>query len=89
MDTPAEKGHNSIAKDQLISIIQRVENLAEEKAAIAEDIKEVYAEAKGNGLDVRAIKAIVKLRKLDAATREEQETILDIYMNAIGMIVVS
>lgn len=79
-------GHNSIAKDQLKSIIERVERLEEDKAAIGSDIKDVYAEAKGNGYDVKALRRIVALRKQDPGKRAEQEAILDTYMHALGML---
>ena len=79
-------GHNTIAAEQLRSIVQRVEKLDEEKSSLSADIKDVMAEAKGNGLDTKAIKAIIKLRKLDAQEREEQETVLDTYLRAMGMI---
>lgn len=84
-------GHNSkrvggVALDQLKSIIGRVEKLEEEKSGIGADIRDVFAEAKGNGFDVRAIRQIIKIRKLDASEREEQEKILDTYMNALGML---
>lgn len=75
-----------IAVDQLKSVIGRIEKLEEEKAGITADINDVYAEAKGNGFDTKAIKAVIKLRKLDASEREEQETILDTYLHALGMI---
>lgn len=75
-----------VAVDQLRSIIQRIENLEEEKAGLASDIRDVYAEAKGNGFSAEAIRAIIKIRKLDAAEREEQENILDTYQRALGMI---
>ena len=75
-----------VAVDHLKSIIARVEKLEEEKAAIADDIKDVFAEAKGNGYDVKAIRQIIKLRKMDAQEREEEETILDTYMRALGML---
>jgi len=81
-----EIGHNSIAKDQLKSIIERVERLEEDKAAIGSDIKDVYAEAKGNGYDVKALRRIVALRKQDPDKRAEQEAILDTYMHALGML---
>jgi uncharacterized protein (UPF0335 family) len=83
-----EKGHNRVggfAAEQLKSIIARIENLEEEKTALAQDIKEVLAEAKGNGYDVKAIKQILKIRKMDAQEREEAESILDTYMRALGM----
>ena len=79
-------GHNSVAKDQLKSIIERVERLEEDKAAIGCDIKDVYAEAKGNGYDVKALRRIVSLRKQDPDKRAEQEAILDTYMHALGML---
>lgn len=78
-------GHNSIAVDQLKSIISRVEKLTEEKDAISADIKDVFAESKGNGFDNKAIKTIIKIRKMDASEREEEETILDTYLHALGM----
>lgn len=81
-----EIGHNSIAKDQLKSIIERVERLEEDKAAIASDIKDVYSEAKGNGFDAKALRRIVALRKQDPDKRAEQDAILDTYMHALGML---
>ena len=79
-------GHNTISGDQLKSIILRVEKLEEEKAALVADIRDVYAEAKGNGFDIKTIRQIIRLRKLDISVREEAETILQIYMAAIGML---
>ena len=79
-----EIGHNSIAKDQLKSIIERVERLEEDRAAIGSDIKDVYAEAKGNGYDVKALRAIVRYRKEDAQDRAEREAIFETYLNALG-----
>lgn len=75
-----------VAVDQLKSIIGRVEKLEEEKAGISADIRDVFAEAKGNGFDVKAIRTIIKMRKMDASEREEQETLLDTYMRALGML---
>ncbi|OQW60601.1 MAG: hypothetical protein A4S14_18730 [Proteobacteria bacterium SG_bin9] len=74
------------AKDQLKAIIERVERLEEEKKAISDDIKDVFAEAKGNGFDVKALRTIIRMRKQDADERQEQETILETYMQALGMI---
>lgn len=74
-----------IAADQLKSIIERIERLEEEKAGIASDIKDVFAEAKGNGYDVKTLRTIIRLRKKDAAEREEEESILETYMRALGM----
>jgi uncharacterized protein (UPF0335 family) len=75
-----------VAVDQLKSIIGRVEKLEEEKTTVSADIREVFAEAKGAGFDVKAIRQIIKIRKLDAAELEEQETILDTYRRALGML---
>ena len=75
----------TIAAQQLKAFIERVERLEEEKAALANDIREVYAEAKGTGFDVKAMRAIIKARKVDANERQEQEAILDLYMHALGM----
>jgi uncharacterized protein (UPF0335 family) len=75
----------SVAQDQLRSIVERIEHLEEEKAAIAGDIKEVYAEAKGNGFDTKVLRQIIRIRKQDKSERIEQEAILDLYMSALGM----
>ena len=74
------------AKDQLKAIIERIERLEEEKKTISDDIRDVYAEAKGNGFEVKALRTIVRLRKQDADERREHETILETYMHALGMI---
>lgn len=74
------------AKDQLKSIIERVEQLELEKKAISDDIRDVYAEGKSNGFDVKALRQIVKLRKMDPNERAEAETILETYMQALGML---
>ena len=79
-----EIGHNSISKDQLKSIIERVERLEEDKKAISDDIKDVYSEAKGNGYDVKALRAIVRYRKEDAQDRAEREAIFETYLAALG-----
>lgn len=81
-DAPATR----FAKDQLKAIIERIERLEEEKKTIADDIRDVYAEAKGNGYDVKALRTIVRMRKQDANERAEEETILETYMSALGMI---
>lgn len=75
----------TVAANQLRAFIERIERLAEEKQTIQDDIKEVYAEAKGTGFDTKAIRAIVRLRKKDKAEREEEEAILDLYMASLGM----
>ena len=74
------------AKDQLKAIIERIERLEEEKKATSDDIKDVYAEAKSNGFDAKALRTIVRLRKQDANERREQEEILETYMHALGML---
>ena len=73
------KGHNSIAGDQLKKIIERIQRLEEEKANLAQDIREVYAEAKGNGYDVKTIRAVIRRQKMDAQKREEQDALLEMY----------
>jgi uncharacterized protein (UPF0335 family) len=75
-----------IAGERLKSFIERVERLEEERRALAEDIKEVYAEAKGVGFDVKIMRQIVKIRKMDQDELDEQETLLDVYKRALGMI---
>jgi uncharacterized protein (UPF0335 family) len=75
----------AFAKDQLKAIIERVERLEEEKKTISDDIRDIYAESKGNGYDVKALRTIVRLRKQDANERAEQETILELYMQSLGM----
>lgn len=75
-----------IAQDQLRSIVARIERLEEEKTVIATDIKEVFAEAKGNGFDVKILRKIVRLRKQELSERLEEEEILDLYMHALGML---
>ena len=74
-----------IAADRLRSFIQRIERLEEEKAALTADIREVYAEAKGNGFDTKIMRQIVRLRKLDDAARQEQEALLEVYRKALGL----
>ena len=75
-----------IAADQLRSIVERIERLSEEKATLAEDIKEVLAEARGNGFDAAIIRKIIAMRKRDRAELDEEESILEIYMRALGML---
>ena len=70
--------------DQLKSIVERIERLEEEKKTIADDIKEVYAEAQGNGYDVKVLRKVVALRKRDLDERKEEEAILDLYLQAVG-----
>ncbi|WWT39831.1 hypothetical protein [Microcystis phage Mwe-JY25] len=70
--------------DQLKSIVQRIERLEEEKKTISDDIKEVYAEAKANGYDVKCLRKVIAIRKRDARERQEEEAILDLYLQAVG-----
>lgn len=74
-----------IAADRLRSFVERIERLEEEKRGLQEDIKEVYAEAKGTGFDTKIIRQIIRLRKMDKADRQEQEAILELYKEALGM----
>ena len=74
------------AKDQLKAFVERVERLEEEKKAIADDIRDVYGEAKANGFDTKALRAVVRLRKQDLNERKEQEAILETYLHALGML---
>ena len=81
-----EAPSTSFAKDQLKSIIERIERLEEEKKAISDDIRDVFAEAKGNGYDVTALRTVIRLRKQDKHERAEQEAILETYLHALGMV---
>jgi uncharacterized protein (UPF0335 family) len=81
-----EQTAHRFAKDQLKAIVERVERLEEEKKAIADDIRDVYAEAKGNGFDVKSLRVVVRLRKQDVNERREQEAILETYLHALGML---
>ena len=73
------------AKDQLRTFVARIERLEEEKAALAADLREVYAEAKGNGFDLKALRSVVRLRKQDENKRREEEAVLSTYLHALGM----
>ena len=75
-----------MTNNQIKALVERIEKLEEEKAAIAEDIKEVYAEAKGNGFDPKIIKKVIALRKQDAQKRAEEQAVLATYMDALGML---
>ena len=75
---------NSTAQVQLKTIIERIERLEEDKAAVANDLKEVFAEAKGNGFDTKTLRKVVRWRKQDRAKRQEEEALLDLYLSAIG-----
>ena len=75
---------NSTAQTQLKTIIERIERLEEDKAAVSNDLKEVYLEAKGNGFDVKVLRKVVRMRKQDKAKRQEEEALIDLYLSAIG-----
>ncbi|MBO6676432.1 MAG: DUF2312 domain-containing protein [Rhizobiales bacterium] len=75
---------SSVAAGQLRSLIERIERLEEEKKAIADDIKDVYGEAKANGFDTKVLRQVVRIRKQDQAERQEQEALLDLYLAALG-----
>ncbi|MBP0615336.1 DUF2312 domain-containing protein [Jiella mangrovi] len=76
---------NGVAQDQLRSFVERIERLEEEKKTISDDIKDVYAEAKGNGFDTKVLRRVISLRKQDAEERQEMEAVLDLYLQALGM----
>lgn len=76
---------SGFAAGQLKSLIERIERLEEEKAALTADIREVYAEAKGHGFDTKIVRQVVRMRKQETADRQEQEAILDLYLSALGM----
>ena len=83
---PMGDAAHAVAKDQLRSIVERIERLEEEKRSIADDIKDVYAEAKANGFDTKVLRKVVSLRKQDANERAEMEMVLDTYLHALGMV---
>ena len=78
------EGAKTLAADRLQSFIQRIERLEEDKAAVMEDIKEVYAEAKGEGYDAKIMRQVIRLRKMDRADRQVQEALLELYLSALG-----
>ena len=83
--TNEEVAHR-FAKDHLKAFIERVERLEEEKKALSDDIRDVYAEAKSGGFDVKALRTVVRMRKQDVDERKEQEAILETYLQALGML---
>ncbi len=85
-DEEEVKDTGGVAGKRLLSFLQRVETLEQEKTALADDIKEVYAEAKGTGFDVKAIRRLIKLRKMEPEKRREEDEILELYKSAIGMV---
>lgn len=82
----AVKDVGGVAGKRLLAFIERIERLEEEKAALAEDVKEVYAEAKGVGFDVKTIRKIIKIKNMDSEKRREEEQLLDLYKAAIGIV---
>ena len=84
---PVVTGSEEVNAGHLRAFIERIERLEEEKKALSDDIRDVYAEAKGNGFDVKALRVVVRLRKQDINERKEQEAILETYLHALGMLV--
>ncbi len=82
---PAGGNAHGVAADRLKSFIERIERLEEEKATIADDVKEVYSEAKSTGFDTKIMRQIVRLRKMEVHERAEQEQLLEVYKQAVGM----
>ena len=82
----AEKTKTTFAQGQLRALVERIERLEEEKKSIAGDIKEVYAEAKANGFDTKILRKVISLRKKEATEREEEQSMLDLYLQALGML---
>lgn len=82
--TELAPGATTVAAERLRAFLERVERLEEEKTTIAGDIKEVYAEAKGEGYDTKTLRKIIRLRKMDRAKRDEEEALLDLYLSALG-----
>ena len=85
MSVSTEEKPSNIAGERLRSIIERIERLEEERKALANDIKDIYSEAKSAGFDVKVIRQLIRIRKQEPAEVEEQETLLDVYRRAIGM----
>ena len=79
-------GTGNLARDHLRAFIERIERLEEEKATLMEDIREVYAEAKGTGFDPKIMRQVVRIRKMEPDQRQEQEYVLDTYLSALGML---
>ena len=81
-----EQSATRFAKDQLKAFVERIEKLEEEKKATSDDIRDVYAEAKGTGFDIKALRTIVRMRKMDTDERREQQEVLETYLHALGML---
>ena len=86
VSAPSGNSTAQLAKDQLRSYVERIERLEEEKAALAGDIRDLFAQAKSSGFDTKALRMVIKLRKQDAAERRDQEAVLATYMHALGML---
>ena len=86
LQTAPVAGHNSFSKDQLRSIVERVEKLEEDRKAIGDDIRDIYAESKSNGYDCKALRAIVRMRRQDPNDRAEQDALMETYLHALGMV---
>lgn len=84
-ETPST-GHNTLAPKELKNIVERAESILEEKRAIAEDFKELMAEAKSKGFDTRTVKEVIKFRAMDIETRQERQDLLDMYLQALGLL---
>lgn len=85
-DAPSSNDVGGIAADHLKSFIERIERLEEEKAGLAADIRDIFAEAKGTGFDTKIMRQILRLRRMEKADRQEQEELLDLYLQALGMV---
>ncbi len=83
-DASSIDSFNTTAQGKLKTLIERIERLEEDKAAVSADLKEVYAETKGEGFDVKIVRKVVRLRKQDAAKRQEEEALIELYISAIG-----
>jgi uncharacterized protein (UPF0335 family) len=81
----SEIGHNLVAGDELILLFERIERMEEEKKGVADDIKDIYTEAKARGYDPKIMRQIVKLRAMDTDKRKEQQSLIDTYASAIGL----
>ena len=81
-----ETAQTSFGKEQLKAFVERIERLEEEKKTIADDIKDVFAEAKAMGFDTKALRTVIRMRKQDVEERQEQQAILDTYLHALGML---
>ncbi len=85
MNAPSSDHPSSVHKERLLSFVERIERMEEERAALNADLREIYAEAKANGYDVKALRQVVRLRKKDPATRQEEESMLDLYKGVLGL----